>query len=164
MIIREFDINDFNAVQDIYQQGIDTGNATFQEKVKSWKEWDNSLLDNCRLVATENNQVLGWAGLSPVSSRSVYAGVAEVSVYVADSIQGKGVGHMLLSQLITESESNNIWTLQAGIFPENMGSISLHQKNGFRQIGIRDKVGKMKGMWRDSVLMERRSKIVGISN
>jgi L-amino acid N-acyltransferase YncA len=161
--IRKFEQEDFNAVKDIYQQGIDTGNATFQKIAKNWEEWNNSMLINCRLVATKNNQILGWAGLSAVSSREVYSGVVEVSVYVSEQAQGNGVGQKLLSQLILESEKNNIWMLQAGIFPENIGSIALHKKNGFRQVGVREKVGKMNEVWRDSVLMERRSQIVGVS-
>jgi len=162
VIIRKFDKKDFSAVKNIYQQGIDTGNATFQQTAKNWEDWDSSMLVNCRLVATENNHVLGWAGLSPVSSREVYSGVAEVSVYVAEQAQGRGFGQQLLSQLIVASENHNIWMLQAGIFPENVGSIALHQKNDFRQLGVRRNLGKMKGEWRDVVLMERRSKIVGI--
>ena len=163
MIIREFDEKDFPVVKDIYQQGIDTGNATFQGKAKNWEEWNNSMLTNCRLVATQNDEILGWAGLSPISARDVYSGVTEVSVYVAEKAQGKGLGQRLLSQLIVESEKHNVWMLQAGIFPENLGSISLHMKNGFRQLGIREKLGEMKGIWRDVVLLERRSKVVGMS-
>lgn len=159
--IREFDEKDYPAVQDIYQQGIDTGNATFQEKAKNWEEWNSSMLTNCRIVATDGNKILGWAALSPVSSRDVYSGVAEVSVYVADQAQGKGIGQKLLSQLISESENNNIWMLQASIFPENVRSLTLHEKNGFRQLGVRDRLGKMKGIWRNVVLMERRSKVAG---
>lgn len=164
MNIRIFNRDDFHAVKDIYQQGIDTGNATFQKMAKSWEEWNNAMLSNCRLIATDNNQIVGWAGLSAVSSRAVYSGVAEVSVYVSKSAQGKGAGQKLLSQLILESENNNIWMLQAGIFPENVASIALHKKSGFREVGIREKVGQMSGIWRDSVLLERRSKIVGISD
>ena len=164
MIIREFDETDFSFVKEIYQEGIDTGHATFQDKAKNWNEWDRSMLKTCRLVATKNNEILGWAGLSPVSSRDVYSGVAEVSVYVAKKAQGNGLGQTLLSQLISESESNNIWMLQAGIFPENTASIALHQRNGFRQLGVREKLGKMNGTWCDVVLLERRSKIVGTVN
>ena len=163
MKIRKFSKEYFPEVKNIYQQGIDTGNATFQNAAKSWEEWNKSMLVNCRIIATENNKILGWAGLSAVSSREVYSGVAEVSVYVAEHAQGKGVGNKLLAQLITESENNNVWMLQAGIFPENTGSIKLHKNNGFRQLGIRENIGKMNGVWRDSVLLERRSKIVGIS-
>ena len=162
MNIRTFDAKDFPAVRDIYQQGINTGNATFQQTGKNWEEWNNSMLISCRLVATESNQILGWAGLSAVSSRDVYSGVAEVSVYVAEHAQGNGIGQKLLSQLILESENNNIWMLQAGIFPENVGSIALHKKNGFRQLGVRDKLGQMNGVWRNVVLMERRSQIAGV--
>lgn len=160
--IREFDKKDFPAVMDIYQQGIDTGNATFQQVSKSWEEWNNSMLMSCRLVATEDNSLLGWAGLSPISSRQVYSGVAEVSVYVAEQAQGRGIGQELLAQLILASENNNIWMLQAGIFPENVGSIFLHKKHGFRQLGVREKLGQMNGVWRNVVLMERRSQIVGV--
>ena len=163
MFIREFEQIDYPEVKKIYQQGIDTGNATFQDSAKTWSEWDNSMLASCRIVATNNEQILGWAALSPISNRQVYSGVAEVSVYVADQSQGKGVGQKLLSHLITESENNNIWMLQAGIFPENIGSIQLHKKNGFRKLGIRDKLGKMNGVWRDVALMERRSKTVGVT-
>ena len=164
MFIRPFEKTDYPSVKSIYKQGIDTGNATFQTKAKEWEEWDNSMLSSCRLVASNDKYILGWAALSPVSSRDVYSGVAEVSVYVAESSQGRGVGQSLLSQLIIESENNNIWMLQAGIFPENIGSIALHKNNGFRQLGIREKLGQMNGVWRDVVMMERRSKIVGVSD
>ena len=162
MFIRDFEQNDYTAVKNIYQQGIDTGNATFQLTVKSWDEWNNSMLSHTRLVAEENDNVLGWAGLSAVSSRVVYSGVAEVAIYVATNAQGRGVGQKLLSHLITESERNNIWTLQASIFPENIGSIKLHENNGFRQLGVREKLGKLNDVWRDVTFMERRSKIIGI--
>ena len=162
MNIREFEKRDFAAVKEIYQQGIDTGHATFQQHAKNWQEWDNSMLATCRIVAEDQSQILGWAGLSPVSSRKVYSGVAEVSVYVLASATGKGLGHALLSNLITTSENHNIWMLQAGIFPENVESIALHKKNGFRQLGIREKLGKMNNQWRDVVLLERRSKVAGL--
>lgn len=162
MIIRQFKKIDFSSVQNIYQQGIDTGNATFQEKVKSWEEWNGSMLTCCRFVAVDNDEIVGWTGISPVSSREVYSGVAEVSVYVANVHQGKGVGNKLLSHLVVESEKHNIWTLQAGIFPENKASIFLHERNGFKKLATREKLGKMQGVWRDIVFMERRSKVVGI--
>ena len=120
------------------------------------------MLNCCRLVAVEDEKVLGWAGLSAVSSREVYSGVAEVSVYVANQAQGKGLGHALLCALINESESNGIWMLQASIFPENTNSIALHARNGFRQVGNREKLGKLNGVWRNVILMERRSAIVGL--
>lgn len=122
------------------------------------------MLEHSRIVAVEHDNVLGWAALSPISSREVYSGVAEVSVYVAASAQGKGIGQKLLSHLILESEKNNVWMLQAAIFPENISSIKLHENNDFRQLGVREKLGKMNDIWRDVVLMERRSKIVGISD
>lgn len=162
MLIRKFEQNDYPFVKDIYQQGIDTGNATFQLMAKTWEEWNNSMHGHSRIVAVENNTILGWAALSPISSREVYSGVAEVSVYVGINVQGKGIGQKLLSELIEESEKNHIWMLQAAIFPENLGSVKLHKNNGFRQLGVRDKLGEMNGVWRDVVLMERRSKIVGI--
>lgn len=163
MFIRTFEQTDYPAVKAIYQQGIDTGNATFQMTAKSWDEWNNSMLIHSRIVAVEDEYILGWAALSPISSREVYSGVAEVSIYVEASSQGKGVGQKLLSKLILESENNNIWMLQAAIFPENIGSLTLHQNNGFRQIGIREKLGKMNNVWRDVVLIERRSKVIGVS-
>lgn len=163
MFIRQFKQTDHPAVQRIYQQGIDTENATFQLTAKDWDEWNNSMLSHSRIVAVQNDSILGWAALSPISNRTVYSGVAEISDYVEASAQGKGVGQNLLSQLILASENNNIWTLQAGIFPENIASVTLHKNNGFRQLGIREKLGKMNNIWRDVVLMERRSKTVGIS-
>ena len=162
MIIRPFAENDFLAVQNIYQQGIDTGNATFQTEAKNWEQWNSFMLNCCRLVAVEDEKVLGWAGLSAVSSREVYSGVAEVSVYVANQAQGKGLGHALLCAPINESESNGIWMLQASIFPENISSIALHTRNGFRQVGNREKLGQLHGVWRNVTLMERRSAVVGL--
>ena len=160
--IRPFGEADWPAVQEIYQQGINTKNATFQEKVKAWTEWNGNTLQACRLVATAGEKVVGWAALSPVSSRTVYAGVAEVSVYVSTTFHGQGIGHMLLAALVAESEKAGFWTLQAGIFPENIASLKLHQNCGFRVVGVREKLGKMGDTWRDVLLLERRSKIVGI--
>ncbi|HEV8513794.1 MAG TPA: GNAT family N-acetyltransferase [Cyclobacteriaceae bacterium] len=152
----------YSAVRKIYESGIATGNATFQTEAPEWNEWDSSHLKNGRIVAVENSEVIGCAALTPVSGRCVYAGVAEVSVYVSASHRGKGIGTLLLDHLISESERNNLWTLQAGIFPENVSSLKIHEKAGFRKIGLREKIGKMKGVWRDTVLLERRSKIVGV--
>ena len=160
--IRKFEQNDFDSVKEMYQQGIDTGNATFETQTKEWDEWNNSMLQICRLVAVENDRVVGWAALSPVSSRCVYAGVGEVSVYVASEARGKGAGKALLSKLVEESEKEGFWTLQAGIFPENESSIALHKKNGFRILGLREKLGKLGEKWRDVVLLERRSKVAGV--
>ncbi|QIX60906.1 N-acetyltransferase [Hymenobacter sp. BT18] len=151
------------AVRAIYEQGIATGNATFQTEAPSWEAWDAAHHQHSRLVALgAEDEVLGWAALTPVSGRCVYAGVAEVSVYIATAAQGKGVGRQLLQALVTESEHNGIWTLQAGIFPENEPSIRLHQAAGFRLIGQRERIGQMRGVWRNTALLERRSTTVGV--
>lgn len=152
----------WEAIKTIYEEGIATGNATFQTAAPSWQEWDNTHVKTCRIIATENNEVLGWAALTPVSSRCVYSGVAEVSVYVAANARGKNIGSLLLQALINESEQNGIWTLQSGIFPENKASISMHEKNGFRIIGYRERIGKMGNIWRDNISLERRSNKIGI--
>ncbi|SNY93053.1 phosphinothricin acetyltransferase [Cohaesibacter sp. ES.047] len=157
---------DSEAILRIYQDGIDTGNATFTSAVPSWKDWSDAHLDCCRIVAMEKDAVVGWAALSPVSGRSVYAGVAEVSVYVAASRCGCGLGGLLLERLIKETEAHDIWTLQAGVFPENSASLNVHKKHGFRVVGIRERLGKMTygpmaGKWRDLVLLERRSDVSG---
>jgi L-amino acid N-acyltransferase YncA len=153
---------DWPAVREIYLQGIATGNATFEPSAPEWKEWDERHLGSCRLVARLEGRIVGWAALSPVSSRCVYGGVAEVSIYVADDARGRGVGRRLLRALVDASEQNGIWTLQAGIFPENQVSIKLHEQVGFRTVGKRERLGCMNGVWRDIVLMERRSAVVGV--
>ena len=160
--IRPFVKSDFPSVKDIYQQGIDSGEATFQEQAKDYDVWNESLLPSCRLVSESNRQIIGWAALSSASNRCVYSGIAEVSVYVSSNSQGLGVGNSLLKALIKSSEEQGIWTLQAGIFPENKASIHIHSKNGFKVLGIREKLGQMNGIWRDIVFMERRSKVVGL--
>jgi phosphinothricin acetyltransferase len=149
-------------VKQIYESGIATGIATFETTAPSWEKWNDGHLTFARPVAVENNEVVGWAALSPVSTRCVYGGVAEVSVYVADKRKGKGIGKLLLQNLITESERNGIWTLQAGIFTDNVASLKLHKKVGFRVIGHREKIGKINDIWKDNYILERRSKIVGI--
>jgi len=151
---------DWLAVREIYAQGIATGNATFEENAPEFEVWDRGHLTACRLISRDGDDVAGWAALSPVSGRCVYAGVAEVSVYVGEVARGRGIGLKLLNALVEESEKHGIWTLQAGIFPENEASIAIHQKAGFRIVGTREKLGSMKGRWRDVVLMERRSKVV----
>ena len=150
------------AVKAIYESGIATGNATFQTTAPAWNEWDKSHTPACRLVATNGDQVIGWAAITPVSGRCVYAGVGEVSVYIADGARGQGVGKALLSALIAASEQNGFWTLQAGIFPENTASIKLHESCGFRTVGRREKIGKLNGVWRDTILLERRSNEIGL--
>jgi phosphinothricin acetyltransferase len=153
--------DDWDAVRAIYVEGLATGNATFERSAPDWAKWDNGHLRSCRLVVRADGAVLGWAALSPVSSRAVYAGVAEVSVYVGAEARGRGVGLTLLQALVAESEREGIWTLQAGIFPENEASLALHRKCGFREVGRREAIGCMDGRWRDTVLMERRSAVVG---
>ena len=150
------------AVEKIYKEGIDTGNATFQTTVPTWDEWDAAHEKSCRIVLVDEPGVLGWAALTPVSGRCVYAGVGEVSVYVGNQFRGKGAGIILLNALVTESEKNNFWTLQAGIFPENIASVKIHQGAGFRILGNRERIGQMNGKWRDVLLLERRSMLVGI--
>lgn len=146
----------------IYREGIATGQATFETRAPSWEQWHLGHLAFARLVARRNDLIVGWAALSPVSQRRVYAGVAEVSVYVASTSRGAGVGRKLLDSLIEEAERNGIWTLQAGIFPENAASIALHRACGFREVGRRERIGKMNGVWRDTLLLERRSPKVGV--
>ncbi len=141
----------------IFEQGIAGGDATFETKAPSWGGWDSSHLEGHRLVALEDSEVVGWAALAAVSDRPCYGGVAEDSVYVADSAQGRGVGRALLERLIEEAEADGFWTLQAGIFPENVTSIQLHKGCGFRVVGVRERLGQLDGVWRDVVLMERRS-------
>jgi L-amino acid N-acyltransferase YncA len=153
--------SDWEAVRAIYAQGIATGDATFETEAPDWERWDASHLQEGRLVARSDGGVLGWAALSPVSSRCVYAGVAEVSVYVRDTARGMGVGRSLLEGLIRASEECGIWTLQAGIFPENRASVALHCSCGFREVGRRERLGQMRGVWRDVLLLERRSATVG---
>jgi L-amino acid N-acyltransferase YncA len=162
------------AVREIYREGIATGNATFETEVPEWEKWDTSHRKDCRLVALEPFRedsefvipleqvtVIGWAALSPVSTRRVYSGVAEVSVYVAAAARGRGVGKALLQALVREAEVNGIWTLQAGIFPENVASVTLHEFCGFRKVGVRHRIGKLADAWRDVLLLERRSSSVG---
>ena len=161
-ILRDMKASDWDAVAAIYAEGIATGLATFETTVPEYETWDNAHMQTCRIVAVSNRKIIGWAALSPVSSRCVYGGVAEVSVYVANDSRGMGVGKLLLSQLIEKSESAGLWTIQSGIFPENEGSIALHEKVGFRYIGKRERVGKLHGAWKDNVLFEKRSTIVGI--
>ncbi|WP_336960017.1 N-acetyltransferase family protein [Chryseobacterium contaminans] len=162
MKIISIDKEHYPEISKIYQQGIETGVATFETSVPSWESWSESKLSHSRMIAVQDDAVLGWAALSKVSSRCVYEGVAEVSIYVSENHRGKGVGKFLMHQLIEESEANGIWTLQSGMFPENEATIALHKAFGFRMIGYRERIGKLQGVWRDSVMMERRSKVVGI--
>jgi L-amino acid N-acyltransferase YncA len=160
-IIDEMKEEDWEQVRSIYLEGIRTGNATFETEAPMWEHWDVSHLPEGRLVAREGEIIKGWAALSPVSSRCVYAGVAETSVYVCDQYRGEGIGRALLEALVSASEKAGIWTLQAGIFPENGASLKLHERCGFHVVGRRERIGRMNGVWRDTVLLERRSEIVG---
>lgn len=155
-------LHHWEEVKSIYEEGIRTGHATFEQTSPTWETWNSGHLPTARIVASDNGKVMGWAALSPVSGRCVYAGVAEVSVYVSEAARGQGLGKQLLQRLIEHSEENNIWTLQAGIFPENLRSVKIHEQCGFRIVGRREKIGKMNGIWRDTLLLERRSKKVGV--
>jgi len=153
---------DWEIVRTIYQEGLDTRNASFETEAPSWEEWDKRHHQECRLVYRAGNQVVGGGALSPTSARWVYRGVAEVSIYIKDGQHRKGLGRKLLKALVECSEEKGFWTLQGGIFPENVASIKLHEECGFRLMGRREKVGKHFGAWRDTAIMERRSKKVGI--
>ena len=153
---------DWDDVRRIYGEGIATGNATFEAEVPSWERWDQDHRPDCRFVVREDGRVVGWAALSRVSERCVYGGVAEVSVYVGAGARGRGLGRRLLEELVRASEEAGIWTLQAGIFPENAASIAVHERCGFRVVGRRERVGRHRGVWRDTVLLERRSRRVGV--
>jgi L-amino acid N-acyltransferase YncA len=162
-MIDEMKEADWEQVRRIYLEGIATGHATFETRAPAQEEWNAGHLPHSRLVARSGELLKGWAALSPVSGRCVYGGVAEVSVYVGTSDRGEGVGRALLEALITSSERNGIWTLQAGIFPENESSVALHRRHGFREVGRRERIGRMQGTgWRDTLLLERRSKLVGV--
>ncbi|WP_431128953.1 GNAT family N-acetyltransferase [Flagellimonas flava] len=162
MNIREMKPSDWEQVSQIYLEGIATGFATFEQQIPSYEAWDNAHVEQCRLVAEVDGKIQGWAALSPVSSRCVYGGVGEVSVYVSAKSRGTGVGQLLMESLITASEAAGYWTIQSGIFPENEASINLHKKVGFRFIGKRERVGKIDGIWKDNLLFEKRSKTIGI--
>jgi phosphinothricin acetyltransferase len=154
--------SDWESVSRIYAEGIATGHATFETAIPSWEEWDGAHLATPRLVARDAERTLGWAALSPVSGRCVYGGVAEVSVYVAAAARGRGVGRSLLEALVAQSEAAGLWTLQAGVFPENEASLAIHRLCGFREVGRRERIGKLGGVWRDVVLLERRSRVAGV--
>jgi phosphinothricin acetyltransferase len=161
-VIAEMGEADWEQVRLIYQEGIASGQATFETEAPGWEKWNAAHLLHSRLVARENGVIKGWAALSPVSGRSVYSGVAETSIYVGKEHRGEGVGGALLQALVSSSERNGIWTLQAGVFPENAASVALHKRCGFREVGRRERIGKMKTVWRDTLLLERRSSVVGV--
>ena len=151
---------DWEQVRAIYLEGVREGNSTFETEAPSWEAWDEAHLKSPRFVMRAGDRVLGWAALSPVSKRRVYSGVAELTIYVTESVRGKGIGRALLEALIDKSEQAGIWTLQASIFPENIASIELHLKCGFREVGRRESIAKRHGVWRDTILFERRSKLI----
>lgn len=162
LTIRTTRREDWEFVRAIYLEGIATGDATFEKTAPAWEQWDGAHPASCRLVACRGNEVIGWAALSPYSRRQVYAGVAEVGVYVSGTARGQGIGAALLTELVAQSEREGIWTVQAGIFPENTASVRLHRRFGFRVVGTRERIGRVDGRWRDVLLMERRSVVAGL--
>ncbi len=155
--------DNWSAIARIYEHGMKTDTATFEIVVPSWEHWHQSHLAPCRIAAWHMSKIVGWAALSRVSNRTVYRGVAEVSLYVDTNYTKNGIGTQLLTNLIKESEKEGIWTLQAAIFRENEASLRLHKKVGFREIGYRERIGKRNGVWYDNLLLERRSKTIGIN-
>jgi phosphinothricin acetyltransferase len=160
MTVRDLRRDDWPEVSRIYEEGIATGNATFETDVPSWAAWDAAHLANHRFVAEHEDRVAGWIALLPVSPRRCYAGVAEISAYVAENARGQGVGRDLLATAIESSERGGIWTLQTGVFPENAPSLGLLRRFGFRVLGTQERIGRLHGVWRDVVLLERRSEVV----
>jgi L-amino acid N-acyltransferase YncA len=159
-MIRNLLQSDGERVLEIYRMGLDTRNATFETNVPAWQEWNSKHLSHSRFVAEEDGIVIGWAALSPFSSREVYIGVAEVSIYVAIGFRGRKIGSGLMEQIIISSEHNGIWTLFSSVFPENEATLKLHYKFGFREIGRRERIAKLDGVWRDTILLERRSSVI----
>ena len=159
-----FTAADWPAVAAIYEEGMATRMATFETEVPSWEAWDRDHLAEPRIGAWADGELAGWAALSPTSERCVYGGVAEVSIYIGEKHRGQGLGHQLLAALVEASEEAGLWTLTAGIFPENAASIRLHEAHGFKILGVREKLGQMEGVWRDVVQMERRSPTVGLES
>ena len=158
--VRDLRPGDWPEVARIYAEGIQTGNATFETEIPSWQAWDAAHLDEHRFVAERDGRVVGWVALAPVSSRCCYAGVAEISAYVAEQARSQGVGRELLATAIESSERAGIWTLQTGVFPENEPSLGLLQRFGFRALGTQERIGRLHGVWRNVVLLERRSEVV----
>ena len=156
MLVRPFDPTDYSAVAAVFAEGIATGSATFQTTVPTWEEWDAAHLPEHRFVAEEGGEVVGWVAIVPYSRRSVYRGVGEESVYVTARVRGRGVGRALLEAAIASARAGGLWTLQAGIFPDNTASLELHRRLGFREVGVRERIGQLDGVWRDVVLLELR--------
>ncbi|SFB06930.1 phosphinothricin acetyltransferase [Lentibacillus halodurans] len=162
IVIDRMKKTDWNQVRNIFIEGIHTGNATFETGAPTWEEWDREHFSVCRLVARKGEDVVGWAALTPISKREAHAGAAEVSIYISGSSTGNGVGTKLLQVMVNASEDHDFWSLEANIFPENKSSISLHKKCGFTEVGVRHRLGKLNGVWRDVVILERRSAIIGV--
>jgi L-amino acid N-acyltransferase YncA len=157
VVIRDLEKRDWPAVAVIWAEGIATGSATFETEVPSWEEFDRTRLPGQRLVAVDDGEVVGWAALSPASSRECYAGVAENSVYVTSASRGRGIGRALLDALVAHADSAGIWTIQTSVFPENQASVALHERVGFRVVGRRERIAELDGVWRDTLFLERRS-------
>lgn len=162
VFIRNITEEDYPEIKRIFEAGIASGHATFETKAPEWNKWNEAKLPYCRLCAISEGKFAGWAALSPTSKRYVYRGINEESIYIAPEFAGKGIGKILMNALIRQSEAEGVWTLYASIFPENTASIRLHLSCGFRQIGYMEKAGCMNGIWRDTVLFERRSTVTGI--
>jgi phosphinothricin acetyltransferase len=160
-VIEPMTAEDWEQVRAIFEEGIRGGNATFETSPPDWEQWDQAHLPFCRLVARRAGAVVGWAALTPVSTRKAYAGVAEVSLYVAEKARAKGVGAALQEELTRQSEANGIWTLQGVVFAENVASLALLRKTGFREVGRRERISQLDGRWRDTILLERRSPVIG---
>ena len=156
MLVRPLDPDDYPAVADVFAEGIATGRATFETRVPTWEEWDAGHLAEHRFVAELDGEVAGWAAVVPYSRRAVYRGVGEESVYVAERARGRGIGRALLEAVIESARNGGLWTLQAGIFPDNLASLELHRRLGFREVGVRERIGQLDGAWRDVVLLELR--------
>ena len=161
-MIRNLQNSDAEAVLDIYQQGLDSGEASFETTAPNWETWQSKYLPFCRLVWEQHAQVQGWAALAAVSARACYRGVAEVSVYVASHCAGEGIGSRLMASLVEESEKNDIWSLHSSIFPENQATLKLHLRHGFREVGIRERIAQQHGRWRNTLILERRSNKTGV--
>lgn len=160
--LREMLPNDEPRVLEIFRQGVDSGIATLETEVPTAEAWSMEYFNDCRWVLeNESNEVVGWCALKPVSKRECFKGVAEVSIYFDNAYQGKGLGSVLLKKMILDSEDHGFWTLQTNLFSENEMAIKSHQKNGFRMVGVRKRIGKLNGEWKDLVMMEKRSEIVG---
>jgi L-amino acid N-acyltransferase YncA len=160
VVVRDLGPVDWPEVSRIYAEGITTGNATFETEVPSWEAWDAAHLAEHRLLAVEDGRAVGWVALAPVSERCCYGGVAEISAYVGAETRGRGVGKSLMTAVVVSSERAGIWTLQTGVFPENEPSLALLRRFGFRVVGVRERIGRLHGAWRDVVLLERRSEVV----